>query len=228
MCKVHIVLHGEDGVSETRELHCPDKALFEKNSRHTFIMSIPDSLGPIWKIHIWHNNSGHSPRLYLSHIIIKDLQCGSSWFFLAESWLAVDEGDGKVERELTPIGHGLGFKKLFYCKFTEYLEDFHIWSSVYSRPSHSCFTRFQRITVCIVLLLGYICMNIVLIHWKGEEKKSIKDSGEDGFKATKDSQMHSVGGSPEAEVLEATTYDFLDKSVRQEERSRARPNHTLD
>ncbi|XP_069588362.1 polycystin-1-like protein 1 [Ranitomeya imitator] len=167
--KVHIILHGEDGVSETRELYCPHKPLFERNSRHTFIMSVPESLGPLWKIHIWHNNSGSSPSLYLSHVIVKDLQSGTSWFFYAECWLAIDEGDGKVERELTSVGHGLGFRRLFYCKFTEYLEDFHFWGSIFSQPSYSWFSHTQRITACFVLLLGYMCLNVLLIHWKEEQ-----------------------------------------------------------
>ncbi|XP_077127778.1 polycystin-1-like protein 1 [Ranitomeya variabilis] len=167
--KVHIILHGEDGVSETRELYCPHKPLFERNSRHTFIMSVPESLGPLWKIHIWHNNSGSSPSLYLSHVIVKDLKSGTSWFFYAECWLAIDEGDGKVERELTSVGHGLGFRRLFYCKFTEYLEDFHFWGSIFSQPSYSWFSHTQRITACFVLLLGYMCLNVLLIHWKEEQ-----------------------------------------------------------
>ncbi|XP_056376258.1 polycystic kidney disease protein 1-like 1 isoform X2 [Hyla sarda] len=167
--KVHIILHGEDGVSETRVLFCPDKPLFERNSRHTFIMSVPESLGPLWKIHIWHNNSGYSPSLYLSHVIVKDLQTGTSWFFYAECWLAIDEGDGKVERELTCVGHGLGFRRLFYSKFTEYLEDFHFWGSVFSQPSYSWFSYTQRITTCFVLLLGYMCLNVLLIHWEEEQ-----------------------------------------------------------
>ncbi|KAM3929202.1 polycystin-1-like protein 1 [Leptodactylus fuscus] len=167
--KVHIILHGEDGVSETRELYCPDKPLFERNSRHTFIISVPESLGPLWKIHIWHNNSGNSPSLYLSHVIIKDLQSGTSWFFYAECWLAIDEGDGKVERELTTFGHGLAFRRLFYCKFTEYLEDFHFWGSVLSQPSYSWFSHTQRITTCFLLLLGYMCLNGLLIHWQEEQ-----------------------------------------------------------
>ncbi|XP_068094408.1 polycystin-1-like protein 1 [Hyperolius riggenbachi] len=160
--KVYIVLHGEDGVSETRELYCPDRPVFERNSRHIFIMSVPANLGPIWKIHIWHNNIGHSPSLYLSHVIVKDLKSMSCWFFYAECWLAVDEGDGKVERELTCATHGLGFKRLFYCKVTQYLEDFHSWFSVFSQTSYSCFT--QRITTCFVLCLGYMCVNIILIN----------------------------------------------------------------
>ncbi|XP_058874729.1 polycystin-1-like protein 1 isoform X2 [Acipenser ruthenus] len=167
--KVHIVLHGEDGVSETRELDCPDKPLFSRNSRHTFILSTPDSLGPLWKVHLWHNNGGQSPSWYVSHVIVKDLVTGMSWFFPAECWLAVDEGDGKVERELTSLSHGPGFKKLLYCKLTEYLEDFHFWASVYSRPSHSQFSHTQRLTLCLILLLGYMLLSTVLIYVKDDE-----------------------------------------------------------
>uniref|UniRef100_A0A8C5PCG7 Polycystin-1-like protein 1 n=1 Tax=Leptobrachium leishanense TaxID=445787 RepID=A0A8C5PCG7_9ANUR len=167
--KVHIILHGEDGVSETRELYCHDKPLFERNSRSSFIMSIPDAIGPIWKIQIWHDNNGDSPSVYISHIVIKDLMNGNSYFFLAECWLAVDEADGKVERELTSMGHGLGFRKHFYCKFTDYLEDFHFWGSIISRPSYSCFMYTQRLTICFVLLFGYMCFNSIIIQQLEEQ-----------------------------------------------------------
>uniref|UniRef100_UPI00398E4760 polycystin-1-like protein 1 n=1 Tax=Pristiophorus japonicus TaxID=55135 RepID=UPI00398E4760 len=167
--KVHIKLHGEDGVSETRELYHSEKQLFERNSRHTFIMSVPESLGSIWKVHLWHNNGGHSPSWYITSVIVKDLLNGTCWFFPAECWLAVDEGDGKVERELNSLTHGPGFKKLLYSKLTEYLEDFHLWGSVYSRPSYSSFTHTQRLSVCLCLLLGYMCLNAVLTDLKDEE-----------------------------------------------------------
>nr|DBA24710.1 TPA: hypothetical protein GDO54_012332 [Pyxicephalus adspersus] len=133
------------------------------------VPNVPDSLGPLWKIHIWHNNSGQSPSLYLSHVIIKDLKSRKSCFFYAECWLAVDKEDGKVERELTSVAHGLGFRRLFYSKFTQYLEDFHSWASVFTRPSYSWFTHTQRITTCYVLCLGYMCFNTILLHWKDDQ-----------------------------------------------------------
>uniref|UniRef100_A0A4W3JXY9 Polycystin-1-like protein 1 n=1 Tax=Callorhinchus milii TaxID=7868 RepID=A0A4W3JXY9_CALMI len=157
--KVHINLHGENGVSETRELYHSEKQLFERNSRHKFIMSVPESLGPIWKVYLWHDNGGHSPSWYLSSVVVKDLMTGTSWFFPAECWLALDKGDGKIQRELIPLNHGPGFKKLLYSKLTEYLEDFHLWGSVYSRPSYSSCTHTQRLTVCLCLLLSYMCLN---------------------------------------------------------------------
>ncbi|XP_041039902.1 polycystic kidney disease protein 1-like 1 [Carcharodon carcharias] len=167
--KVYIKLHGEDGISETRELYHSEKQLFERNSRHAFVMSVPESLGSIWKVHLWHNNGGHSPSWYVTSVIVRDLLNGTSWFFPAECWLAAEEGDGKVERELILLTQGPGFKKLLYSKLTEYLEDFHLWGSVYSCPSYSSFTHTQRLSVCLCLLLGYMCLNAVLTNLKDEE-----------------------------------------------------------
>ncbi|XP_072910455.1 polycystin-1-like protein 1 [Hemitrygon akajei] len=167
--KVYIKLYGEDGVSETRELYHSEKQLFERNSRYTFILSVPDNLGPIWKVHLWHNNGGHSPSWYVTSVIVKDVLNGTCWFFPAECWLAADEGDGKVERELVSLIHAPGFKKLLYSRLTEYLEDYHMWGSVYSRPPYSSFTHTQRLTICLCLLLGYMCLNAVLTSLKNEE-----------------------------------------------------------
>ncbi|XP_064146308.1 polycystin-1-like protein 1 [Loxodonta africana] len=110
--KVYIVLYGENGLSETRELYCPEKPLFERNSRHTFILSVPGHLGPLWKIRLWHNNCGPSPSWYISHVLVKELRTGQSWFFSAECWLAAGRGDGRVDRELIPLHRGLGFQKV--------------------------------------------------------------------------------------------------------------------
>ncbi|XP_006901678.1 PREDICTED: polycystic kidney disease protein 1-like 1 [Elephantulus edwardii] len=156
--KVYMVLYGENGLSETKELYCPEKPLFERNSRHTFILSVPGHLGHLWKIRLWHNNFGLSPSWYISHLLVKELSTGKSWFFPAECWLAAGRGDGKVERELIPLYQGLGFWKLLYIKFTEYLEDVHTWVSVYSRPSSSCFLHTHRLSVAFCLLCVYSCL----------------------------------------------------------------------
>ncbi|XP_051538185.1 polycystic kidney disease 1 like 1 [Myxocyprinus asiaticus] len=162
--KVHIVLYGEESVSQTRELSSPDLKVFTCNSRSTFIFSTPESLGRVWKVHLWHDNGGSSPNWYLSHVVVRDLVKGSCWFFLGQCWLAVDEGDGKVERSLTGSECGLTFKQFLYLKLTEYLEDFHPWLSVYSRPSYSTYTHAQRSSVCMLLLQGYMFVSAVLVY----------------------------------------------------------------
>ncbi|XP_050953668.1 polycystic kidney disease 1 like 1 isoform X2 [Labeo rohita] len=167
--KVHIVLYGDKSVSQTRELSSSHSKLFTCNSRNTFILSSPESLGRVWKVHLWHDNGGSSPSWYLSHVVVKDLVQGSCWFFLGQCWLAVDEGDGRVERSLVASDVGLTFKQFLYLKLTEYLEDFHPWLSVYSRPSFSSHTHTQRWSVCLLLLQGYMCVSTVLVNLLEEQ-----------------------------------------------------------
>lgn len=77
--------------------------------------STAESLGPIWMVHLWHDNGGPSPSWYVSHVLVRELPSLSSWFFLGECWLAVDEDDGKVEKKLMVCKHGLGFGKVITC-----------------------------------------------------------------------------------------------------------------
>ncbi|KAL2085906.1 hypothetical protein ACEWY4_019226 [Coilia grayii] len=166
--KVYLVLYGEEGVSETKELYIPERKLFTRNSKNTFILSTAESLGSIWMVRVWHDNGGPSPSWYVSRVLVRDLRSRGSWLFLGECWLAPDEEDGKVDRKLMVCRGGLGFRKLFYMKLTEYLEDFHPWLSVYSCPPHSPFTHLQRLAVCLLLQLGLMCTNALLIHTQQE------------------------------------------------------------
>nr|XP_030869127.2 polycystic kidney disease protein 1-like 1 [Gorilla gorilla gorilla] len=167
--KVYIVLCGDNGLSETKELSCPEKPLFERNSRHTFILSAPAQLGLLRKIRLWHDSHGPSPGWFISHVMVKELHTGQGWFFPAQCWLSASRHDGRVERELTCLQGGLGFRKLFYCKFTEYLEDFHVWLSVYSRPSSSRYLHTPRLTVSFSLLCVYACLTALVAAGRQEQ-----------------------------------------------------------
>ncbi|KAH0521453.1 Polycystic kidney disease protein 1-like 1 [Microtus ochrogaster] len=160
--KVFIVLCGENGLSDTKELCCPEMSLFGRNSRHTFILSTPNQLGPLQKIHLWHDSSGPAPNWFVSHVMVKELHSGQGWFFSAQCWLAVSLCDGRVQRELFCLRRGLGFWKLFYAKFTEYLEDFHIWLSLYSQPPSSSYLHTQRVAVAFCLLCVYSCLTALV------------------------------------------------------------------
>ncbi|XP_077915992.1 polycystin-1-like protein 1 [Halichoerus grypus] len=162
--KVYIVLCGENGFSEPRELYCPERPLFERNSRHTFVLSAPALLGPLRSIRLWHDSRGPSPAWYVSQVMVRVLAPGHgrSSLFPAECWLAASRQDGRVQRELSCLCGGLGFWKLLYSKFTEYLEDFHVWTSVYSQPSPSSFPHTARLTVVFALLCAYACLTALL------------------------------------------------------------------
>uniref|UniRef100_A0A3B3C2D0 Polycystin-1-like protein 1 n=1 Tax=Oryzias melastigma TaxID=30732 RepID=A0A3B3C2D0_ORYME len=164
--RVYIVLHGEDGRSQTKELHVPGCTLFTRNSQNTFILSAADSLGSVWGVHIWHNNFGPSPEWYLEQVQVSELMPGHvegrSWHFIGQCWLAVHKGDGQVERMLRVSTHGLTFFKMLLLKLSEYLPDYHIWMSVYTCPYPHPFTRGQRLSVCLLLFLGHTCVNAVI------------------------------------------------------------------
>ncbi|XP_070784659.1 polycystin-1-like protein 1 [Enoplosus armatus] len=165
--KVYIVLNGEYGFSQTRELQVPGCTLFRRNSQDTFIFSAADNLGPVWGVHIWHDNSGPSPNWYLKQVEVSEVTRGHvkgrAWLFVSQCWLAVNKGDGRVERKLRVCTQGIGFAKMLFLKLSDYLADHHIWMSVHSCPCPNSFTHTQRLSVSLLLLLGYACVNTVII-----------------------------------------------------------------
>lgn len=61
---------------------------------------------------MWHDGGGSSPSWFLNHVMVKDIVDGSSWTFLAQCWLAVDEGDGQVERKLLALDRQITFREV--------------------------------------------------------------------------------------------------------------------
>lgn len=61
---------------------------------------------------MWHDGGGVSPSWFLNYVKVKDIVGGSSWTFLAQCWLAVDEGDGRVERKLLALHRKLTFREV--------------------------------------------------------------------------------------------------------------------
>ncbi|XP_068160681.1 polycystin-1-like protein 1 [Antennarius striatus] len=165
--KVYLTLNGEEGVSPTKELQVPGCTLFRRNSQDTFIFSTAESLGPLWGVHIWHDNSGPSSIWYLKQVKVSEVSGGRlkgrAWLFLAQCWLAVNKGDGQVERVLQVCTQGIGFAKMLHLKLLDYFSDYHLWISVLRCPCPSSFTHTQRLSVSLLLLFGYACVNAAII-----------------------------------------------------------------
>lgn len=69
---------------------------FRRNGIDTFIMAVPENLGKLTYLRIWHDNSGPSPNWYFSRLQLLNVQTGEQFFFVVDNWLAIDEGDGQV------------------------------------------------------------------------------------------------------------------------------------
>ncbi|XP_078665528.1 uncharacterized protein LOC144907954 [Branchiostoma floridae x Branchiostoma belcheri] len=161
--EVFLVLRGELGQSVPYVLEDKTRITFKQGAVDTFVVTSDFHLGPIYAIHIWHNNIGPDPSWYLDQVIITDVQDDDKHTFLCKSWLAVEEGDGKVDRVLYKASYDdlIRFGRLFSTKTSKDFRDEHLWFSVIGRPATSPFTRVQRISCCLSLLMCTMLTNIM-------------------------------------------------------------------
>ncbi|XP_052462150.1 polycystin-1 [Carassius gibelio] len=155
---VGISLHGSESRSGHR--HLDSVGAFTRNSLDIFHMASDTSLGSVLKIRVWHDNKGLSPAWLLQYVLVKDLQTGSSYFFLVEEWLSVDneKTDGRVEIEVEASEEAelRDWPRLLSWELQRAVCESHVWVSLWERPARSPFTRLQRITCCALLM--QLCM----------------------------------------------------------------------
>uniref|UniRef100_A0A8C0AX22 Lipoxygenase homology domains 1 n=1 Tax=Buteo japonicus TaxID=224669 RepID=A0A8C0AX22_9AVES len=75
---------------------------FEKGQVDVFTIKAID-LGELKKLRIRHDNSGTSPSWFLERVEIVDLKESTTYYFPCQRWLAVEEDDGQIVRELVPV-----------------------------------------------------------------------------------------------------------------------------
>ncbi|XP_074850459.1 lipoxygenase homology domain-containing protein 1 isoform X1 [Carettochelys insculpta] len=95
---VFINIFGENGDTGERRLD-NDKDNFEKGAEDKFTLDAPN-LGKLWKITIGHNNKGGSAGWFLEKVIIEDIGNKSVYEFPVGRWFALDEDDGKIQRDV--------------------------------------------------------------------------------------------------------------------------------
>ncbi|XP_019641849.1 PREDICTED: polycystic kidney disease protein 1-like 2 [Branchiostoma belcheri] len=161
--EVFLVLRGELGQSVPYVLEDKTRITFKQGAVDTFVVTSAFQLGPIYAVHIWHNNIGPDPSWYLDQVIVTDLQDDDRHTFVCKSWLAVEEGDGKVDRVLYKASYDdlVRFGRLFSNKTSKDFRDEHLWFSVIGRPATSPFTRVQRVSCCLSLLMCTMLTNIM-------------------------------------------------------------------
>ncbi|KAI1886622.1 hypothetical protein AGOR_G00197700 [Albula goreensis] len=151
---VGISLYGRESRSGHR--HLDSSGAFSRNSLDIFHIATDTSLGSVWKIRVWHDNKGLSPAWQLQYVLVKDLQTSSSYYFLVEEWLSVDNErtDGRVEIEVEASAEAdlRQTPRLLAWELQRAVSESHLWLSLWDRPPRSPFTRLQRATCCALLL----------------------------------------------------------------------------
>uniref|UniRef100_A0A8C0Q3G8 Lipoxygenase homology domain-containing protein 1 n=1 Tax=Canis lupus familiaris TaxID=9615 RepID=A0A8C0Q3G8_CANLF len=104
--RVYVQIYGEDGKTEVLFLSSRSK-VFDRASKDifqtdTFTIYAID-LGALTKIRIRHDNSGNRPGWFLDRIDITDMNNEITYYFPCQRWLAVEEDDGQLSRELLPV-----------------------------------------------------------------------------------------------------------------------------
>ncbi|XP_049618566.1 lipoxygenase homology domain-containing protein 1 isoform X3 [Syngnathus scovelli] len=100
---VFINIYGENGDTGERYLKNSDNInKFERGEEDVFIMTAID-LGPLKKLRIRHDNTRSYSSWYLDRVEIVDTKDDVTYYFPCNRWLAVDEDDGQIARELVPV-----------------------------------------------------------------------------------------------------------------------------
>ncbi|XP_016387823.1 polycystin-1 [Sinocyclocheilus rhinocerous] len=156
------------GLNKSGSRHLQREGAFQRNSVDDFQVETDANLGEIWKVRIWHDNTGLDPSWYLKHVIVWDIQTDNMFFFLVEDWLSVEneKNSGRVEKIiLASCPQELQqFKRILHSQLLFGLREHHLWISLWERPAHSRFSRAQRVTCCALLLHLYLAAGAV---WYG-------------------------------------------------------------
>ena len=175
---VAMIVYGEETRSDTLYLldRYTDKKLFARASVNNFIISLSDNLLPPIMIKIWHDNSGDNPSWYINQVVIKDLESEEKWYFICNRWLAVDKENGEVEIDVPLASKSdlSSFKYKFSTRVAKSLGDGHIWLSVMTRPPQSPFTRAQRLSCCVCVLLSAMLTGAMFYQFGEKDEDTIK------------------------------------------------------
>eukprot|EP00106_Octopus_bimaculoides_P013343 XP_014780785.1 PREDICTED: polycystic kidney disease protein 1-like 2 [Octopus bimaculoides] len=176
LSRIGFVLTGELGDTGIRQLvDEKESKVFSRGSINPYLLGVPKSLGPLTYLRIWHDASGKGEHesWYLRKVHVKDLQSSKTCVFLCNRWLAVEYDDGLIERVL-PVAAPQDiktFQNLFFSKTHKSFSDDHLWLSVFMRPTHSNFTRVQRISSILSVVLMTMLANAVFYKSGSEATK---------------------------------------------------------
>ncbi|XP_067906173.1 polycystin family receptor for egg jelly-like [Heterodontus francisci] len=168
---VFLTLISKSVECEVRLLHHPEHQTFKRNSVDTFLLTTNDDLGELTLIRVWHNNVGHSPSWYLSRVKVQNVLTKQLWHFFCRKWLCTMKGDGLLHRtfSVTDPDVLLSRQDVFLIETSSKIEKEHLWFSVFAFNIDQSFTRIQRLSCCLAMLLSSLLLSIMLFQKEKHE-----------------------------------------------------------
>ena len=156
-------------------LKSTSRTCLQPGSVDSFLITTSDCLGSLTYIRMWHDNTGKSPSWFVSQLVIRDIETDEKFFFLCNSWLACDEGDGQVDRLFPVAGKEelRDFVHLFKTKTSRDFSDGHLWFSIAFRPVRSRFTCMQRVSCCLSLLMCSMLANVLWYRTPVQDQNNV-------------------------------------------------------
>ncbi|XP_066846387.1 polycystin family receptor for egg jelly [Anser cygnoides] len=172
---VFLQLIGQNGTSDVHCLQHPQVPSFRQGSTDCFLLTTGERLGDICAFRVWHNNRGPSPGWFLSRAKVENTSTRKTWFFMCRKWLSLDKGDGLLERTffVTNPKDLLPRKDYFLIHLSHSLTEGHLWLSIFARVLNGNFTRLQRLSSCLTMLLLKLLVNIMFFNADKEEQSPI-------------------------------------------------------
>ena len=148
--------------------------LFSRGNSDVFVLYADKSLGVIQGVQIGHDNFGDNPSWYLEEILIREVQSKQSWKFVANQWFALERGDGRIERVIDQSSTHLYFGNEVARRWRRGIVEWHIWVSVAAKLKKSRFTRVQRLSYCLSVLLTSMFANAMFYKLEGKYEQPIQ------------------------------------------------------
>ncbi|XP_065681247.1 uncharacterized protein LOC101237406 [Hydra vulgaris] len=174
---------GDLNDSGVRRLRDAERECFQRASCDIFIMTTHSSLGELDFIRLWHDNSGGG--WYVKNIIINDLQTKKQFVFIGRRWIAADCGSCTLDCVIpvASLDEQKNFTYVFTSKAEQNLFDEHLWFSIFARLPKSTFTRCQRLSVAVSLIMTSMMVSAMYYTRVNQEKP--EDENKSTFSLTK-------------------------------------------
>ncbi|XP_059701732.1 polycystin family receptor for egg jelly [Haemorhous mexicanus] len=164
--EVFLQLIGQYGRSKFRCLwHQPSPA-FQRGSIDCFLITTKKKLGDISSFKIRLNNDGKSPTWFLSRAEVEDMSTRKVCFFLCRKWLFLDKNNPSQAQKfsVTDPQRPLPKSDYFLIHFNRRLTEYHLWLSIFAPVIAGAFTRFQRLSTFLAVLLFTLLVNIMFFN----------------------------------------------------------------
>ncbi|XP_022250998.1 polycystic kidney disease protein 1-like 2 [Limulus polyphemus] len=158
---VGIQLQGRKTSSRKVLLRDSNMKRMQQGSEDWYLLTTSESLGGLTGLKVWHDSGGANPSWYLKKILVRDIQTDRAWLFIAERWLDITTEGIHCHLKPTSQKEVSNFSLKFNDTTIRSFQDINLWSSILLRPPRSNFTRVQRTTCALSLVLITMLCNIM-------------------------------------------------------------------